>query len=142
MTRSIKWIVALLVATPFCGLAAQDPKPPSATKHKEVVEFTERTEVSGVTLEGKYLLVHDEEKAPKGEACFFLYKHTGNPDPALLTEQPVVTFHCTPVERKPAKETVLTVGMSVKEAGLFELREIQFAGTAIGHRVAVKKENP
>jgi hypothetical protein len=142
MKNSFILIAALFVASPLFGFAAQDQKH-SANSHREVVEFTDRTAIAGVILEGKYLLVHDEEKAPQGEACFYLYKYAGGePDQLVLSDQPLVMFHCEPVQRTLAKTTVLTLGMHVREAGLFELREVQFAGTAVGHRVVVKTPQP
>jgi hypothetical protein len=126
--------LALLVIAPLYGVAAQGQKSPPPAKHKEVVEFTDRTEVAGVILEGKYLVIHDQTKSEKGETCFFVYKYAGgDPEQVALREKPAVTFHCKPEERSQAKETVMTVGMSPKEPGLFELKGIQFAGSNILH---------
>jgi hypothetical protein len=125
-------LLALLVIAPLYGVTLGQSPPPA--KHKEVIEFTDRTEVGGVIVEGKYLVVHDQAKSDKGETCFYLYKYAGgDPEQVILKEKAAVSFHCKPEERTPVKETVMTVGMSPKEPGLFELKGIQFAGSSVLH---------
>ena len=135
MNRITIRLLALLVIAPLYVFAAQERKSPTA-KQKEVVEFTDKTEVAGVILEGKYLVVHDPAKSEKGETCFYLYKYAGgDPEQIALKEKPAVMFHCRPEERNQVNETVMTVGMSPKERGLFELKGIQFAHSNILHLV-------
>ena len=46
----------------------------------------------------------------------------------------VIAFHCKPVERPKAKQLVVNVAMT-NTPDLFQLTEIQFAGTVKGHLV-------
>ncbi|HEU4386787.1 MAG TPA: hypothetical protein VFV34_03245 [Blastocatellia bacterium] len=135
MNRVTIRLLALLVIAPLYVIAAQEKKSATPAKQQEVVEFTDKTEVAGVILEGKYLVIHDPSKSEKGETCFYLYKYAagGDPEQIALKEKPVVMFHCKPEERAQVKETVLTVGMSPKAPGLFELKGIQFRGSNVLH---------
>lgn len=105
-----------------------------STREQAIVEFQDKTTVAGVVLQGKYLLVHDEALAAKGQPCFNVYKYTeGEDQTAAQSEKPVVSFHCHSVDRKKATDIVMTVGMG--DGGLFLLREIQFAGSEKGHQI-------
>ena len=101
-----------------------------------VLEFTEKTEILGVTLLGKYVFIHDDQKKAEGKECLHVYEYNGDsktPLPSRLGKQ-VLAFHCQMVERPKSKIDVLTLAMS-KDASIFEIKEIQFAGTDRGHRV-------
>lgn len=104
-------------------------------KEMAVVDITDKTKVLKATLQGKYILVHDDEKMARGEPCFYIYEFSQDPagQPELKPEKLVVSFHCQPVQHEKANHIVLTYGMT--DGGLFELREIQFAGSSEGHRV-------
>jgi hypothetical protein len=104
-------------------------------KEMSVVDIPDKTKLLKVVLQGKYIFIHDDEKMAQGEPCFYVYEYSqdqaGKPEarPGKL----VVSFHCQPVQREKANQIVLTFG--VVSVGLFELREIQFAGSSEGHRV-------
>ncbi|MEK6288426.1 MAG: hypothetical protein AABO57_22135 [Acidobacteriota bacterium] len=104
-------------------------------KEMAVVDIPDRTKLLKATLEGKYILVHDDEKMARGEPCFYVYEYSQDPagQPELKPDKLVVSFHCEPVQHEKASRLVLTYGMA--SATLFELREIQFAGSSEGHRV-------
>src|SRR5215472_10546672 len=101
-----------------------------------VLEFTEKTELLGVTLLGKYVFIHDDQKKAEGKECLYVYEYTGDakaPLSARLGKQ-IFAFHCQMIERPKSKIDVLTLTMS-KNSNIFEIKEIQFAGTDRGHRV-------
>jgi len=101
-----------------------------------VLEFTEKTQLAGVSLLGKYVFVHDAQKKAEGKECFYVYEYKGDaktPLAARLGKQ-VLAFHCQMVERPKSKIDVLTLTMN-KAQTLFEIKEIQFAGTDKGHRI-------
>jgi hypothetical protein len=104
-------------------------------KDISVVDIPDKTRVAKAILQGKYIFVHDEEKMAKGEDCFYIYEYSANAtgEPEINKDKLVVSFHCLPIQREKSKIIVLTYGMVSPE--LFELREIQFAGTTEGHRV-------
>jgi hypothetical protein len=100
-----------------------------------VADIPDKTRLLKAELLGKYIFFHDDEKMASGEPCFYVYRYsediTGQPE--IKPENLVVSFHCQPVERPKVNQPVLTYG--VVRNGLFELREIQFAGSLEGHRV-------
>jgi hypothetical protein len=101
-----------------------------------VMEFTEKTQLLGVTLLGKYVFIHDAQKKAEGKPCLFVYEYKGDAKTPLTERlgKQILAFHCEMVERPMAKIDVLTLAMG-KDPGVFEIKEIQFAGTDKGHRV-------
>lgn len=128
-------LVVVSAAQAGSALVWQQTKPETPTQHRELIEFIDKTRVFGVVLEGKYIAVHDDEKMAAGEPCFYIYPYAGGKvQEVALSGKPLVAFHCRPVERKKAQNTVMTVGMTTTP-GIFELREIQFAGSTKGHGI-------
>src|SRR5215467_8719076 len=133
--RTLKILSLLTLAV---GLAMPVPGARAQSKDVDmaVLEFTEKTQILGVTLLGKYVFIHDDQKKAEGKECLYVYEYNGDsktPLPSRLGKQ-VLAFHCEMVERPKSKIDVLTLAMS-KEASIFEIKEIQFAGTDKGHRV-------
>ena len=100
-----------------------------------VVDIPDKTKLVKSELLGKYIFIHDDAKMARGEACLYVYRYRVDPNgkPEAKPENLVVSFHCEPIERPKANETVLTYG--VTDIGSLELREIQFTGSSKGHRV-------
>jgi hypothetical protein len=107
---------------------AQSP-PPESKKETVVVEFTDKTKLADVILQGTYVFEHDDSRMARGEACMYVYGYVNGKADKL-----VVSFHCKPVERVIAKELVMNVEMT-RAPDVFALKEIQFAGTTKGHIV-------
>jgi hypothetical protein len=107
-------------------------------KDMSVVDLPDKTRVVHTTLQGKYIFIHDDEKMANGAACFYIYEYSADAagQPEARPDKLVVSFHCQPVQRAKATHIVMTYGMVNPE--LFELREIQFAGSTEGHRVPDK----
>ena len=128
--------LAVFLMIPASKTIAQSDKIQANKVDMAVLEFTEKTELLGVTLLGKYVFIHDDQKKAEGKECLYVYEYNGDsktPLPSRLGKQ-VLAFHCEMVERPKSKIDVLTLAMS-KEASIFEIKEIQFAGTDKGHRV-------
>jgi hypothetical protein len=108
-------------------------------KDMSVVDLPDKTKVMKTTLQGKYIFIHDDEKMANGAACFYIYEYSADAagQPEARPDKLVLSFHCEPVQRAKATHIVLTYGMVNPE--LFELREIQFAGSIEGHRVPEKE---
>jgi hypothetical protein len=104
-------------------------------KDMSVVDIPDKTKVMKTTLQGKYIFIHDDEKMANGAACFYIYEYSADVagQPEARPDKLVISFHCQPVQREKAKHIVMTYGMVNPD--LFELREIQFAGSTEGHRV-------
>ena len=123
---------ALMIAASLL-VGAGGAAPPA--KETAVVDIPDKTLLVKAVLQGKYIFVHDDSKMAKGEDCFYVYEYsqdsTGQPD--ARPDKLVVSFHCQPVQRDKSTQIVMTYGMT--SSGMFELREIQFAGSTEGHRV-------
>jgi hypothetical protein len=104
-------------------------------KEIAVVNIPDKTKLLKATLLGKYIFVHDSSKMAKDAPCFYVYEYSEDPSgkPEVKPEKLVVSFHCLPIEKSKPNQIVLTYGMLA--ADLFELREIQFAGSTEAHRV-------
>lgn len=103
----------------------------AAKKERAVMEFSQPMKLMGVTLQGEYLFVHNDDAMARGEACTFVYKGVDEV-PAKL----IVSFHCTPAPH--AKVAHFTVRSLLISPGLYELKEFQFGGSTEAHLVPVK----
>lgn len=99
-----------------------------ARRQRAEVNFAHPVQLMGVTLQGDYLFVHDDEAMARGEACTFVYQGL-NEKPKKL----VASFHCMPAARNQV--AYFTVRFSPNEMGQLELTEFQFAGSTEAHLV-------
>ena len=100
-------------------------------KESAVVEFTNTVKLMGVLLRGQYLIVHDEARMAKGEACTYVYRGK-----AENTDKLVTSFHCTHMDRVKTDNIKISYSnYGGKPYETPEILEIQFAGSADGHRV-------
>lgn len=99
-----------------------------------VFNFTRPTMIAGTVVLGHTVIVHDEAKMARGEACTTVYRY----DRKAVNRQgdELVSFHCRPTARPLAQKAQATSEQSV--GGLFELREYQFAGETEGHGVPTR----
>jgi len=93
-----------------------------------VVRFDRPVRVTDHILFGKYIIEHDNDRQARGEPCTHIYA-ADNP------RQPVVTFHCTHLDRPRVERD------SVKLRSLGEINrasvmtEFQFKGDTAAHGV-------
>ena len=97
------------------------------------VNFTDPVLVAGRFVMGPTLIVHDEEKMARGEACTTFYRV----DPARGQQEAIVSFHCTPVQREVAATTRLTLSQTPL-IGCKRLVEYQIAGDSEAHGVPIE----
>lgn len=100
-----------------------------------LVSFTDPVLVTDQILMGTYLLVHDDAKMERGEACSTFYRF----DPATGPKEEVVSFHCTPANRKLADKLTLTQTEPIPSVGIARLTEYQFAGDCESHGIPTKR---
>ena len=102
-----------------------------------VVDLTEKTKMQRQILQGKYIFVHDDEAKAKGEPCFLVYKYSEDAkgQPEVKPENLVVSCHCQRIDGSKAQQLILTYTMVLGEADLFEIKEVQFAGSTAVHRL-------
>lgn len=126
-------VIALFAATLAAMIAiAVSAKGEIAPKRESaVVEFTNTVKLADVLLRGQYLIVHDEERMAKGEACTYVYSGTAEKADKLIT-----SFHCVHMDRAKIDKLKITFANNgCKPYETPEILEIQFAGSADGHRV-------
>ncbi len=126
-------VIALLAASLAAIIAIAVSARGEITSKREsaVVEFTNTVKLTNVLLRGQYLIVHDEERMANGEACTYVYSGTVEKVDKLVT-----SFHCVHMNRaKTDKLKVTFANYGGKSYETPEILEIQFAGSADGHRV-------
>lgn len=99
-------------------------------REKATVEFNETVSCNGVLLRGEYVIVHDEERMAKGEACSYIYRSKNGREGELVT-----SFHCQHADRAMANRFTMRI---LRRPGAYEvpeLQEFQFAGSTAAHRV-------
>jgi hypothetical protein len=94
----------------------------ATTRHWSIVNFRDPVLVSDRFVMGPVLIVHDDEKMARGEACTTFYRFVPGKGP----EEALVSFHCRPAEGEIVENTVLTVVSSA--AGCKRLVDYQIAG--------------
>ena len=117
-------ILGALIIT--IGLFALVTSAETKKQERANIEFTETVKLLDVLLKGNYLIVHDEDRMAKGEACTYVYDRAG---------KLVVSFHCTPVERPKSKSFRVVLSKANLPYGPAEVREIQFPGSTEAHQV-------
>jgi hypothetical protein len=117
---------ALAIAGAYSKVAASGPRIDRAT-----VEFRQPVTLQGHVLKGRYLVLHHEGLMQQGKACTYFYTLDGEIQGKL-----VASFHCTPVVREKVAQFIVRMS-SDNPAGVTQILEVQFPGTAEGHRVPV-----
>ena len=97
-----------------------------------VVNFLEPVLVKGQFVMGKVLIVHDNAKMARGEACTTFYRF----DPAAGPKEEIVSFHCIPRKTGAVATTTFTTVSS--EPGCKRLVEYQIAGDTEAHGIPIK----
>ena len=97
-----------------------------------IVNITSPVQLGDQFLMGKYLIVHDDAKMARGEACTSIYRF----DAARGPQEEVVSFHCIPSQREICEET--TLKMESRTGEIAKIVEYQFAGDTEGHGVPAK----
>jgi hypothetical protein len=99
-----------------------------------VFNFTRPTMIAGAVVLGHTVIVHDEEKMARGEACTTVYHY----DRKAVTRQgrEIVSFHCRPTARPLTRKALVTSEQST--SGFYEVREYQLAGESEGHIVPTR----
>jgi hypothetical protein len=99
-----------------------------------IATFTDPVMVTNQILMGSYLIVHDDAKMERGEACTSFYRF----DPAKGPQEEVLSFHCTPATRQAAATLTLTKSERKSAVGIARLTEYQFAGDCEAHGIPIK----
>src|SRR5262245_39180649 len=130
MKRMILAIPLLALMVVFAGAPAAKGMNNNPQREEAVVEFTETVKLQGVLLRGQYLIFHDDTKMEAGEPCLYIYTMKAGKRDKL-----VIALHCEPVQRERATQFAVTLAPRSSANAVREVREIQFAGFAKGHKI-------
>ena len=114
---------------PLVAMAGLGLVTPAPVKYIDVV-FRDPVRVAGTVLMGRYVIEHDDERMARGEPCTYIYE-------ADDLRAPVVTFHCTHLERPAADTATLVLAPSINPS-MKTLTEFQFGGETASHGVPVR----
>jgi len=103
-----------------------------ATRHSSIINLLDPVLVKGEMIMGPVLIVHDDLKMAKGEACTTFYRFDVKTGP----QEALVSFHCQPIERRVVAETTLTT--SSQGSGCKRLVEYQIGGDSEAHGVPAR----
>jgi hypothetical protein len=100
-----------------------------------ITNFMEPVLVVDQILMGPYLIAHDDARMARGEPCTSFYRF----DPAKGSQEEVVSFHCTPANRRVVDKLTLTRATApIAGVGIRRLTEYQFAGDCEAHGIPAK----
>lgn len=106
---------------------SMDPQLSPAPPVRQLAEvwFHRPVLVGKSILQGRYVIEHDNDRMARGEPCTHIYAYNDQ-------KTPIVTFHCTHLERDRAKQGVVVV-TTTSDGNLQKLTEFQFAGETASH---------
>jgi hypothetical protein len=122
-------IMAVLVLSSFSS-APTAKATGDSSKEVGVMKFRTPVQLLGVMLQGDYMFVHDDRLSAQGKACTAVYEML-----AGSADKPLITFHCVPVQREKAKSFLVRMELVSTQPLMYEIREIQFAGSTEAHQV-------
>ena len=105
---------------------------PRPARETIIVWFHKPVKVGDRILQGKYVIEHDNNRMARGEPCTYIYA-------ASDLQLPVVTFHCTHLERARSDAPTVVLRSLGEPNGMKELVAFQFAGEIGGHGVPVNR---
>jgi hypothetical protein len=99
-----------------------------------LVNFSDPVLVADQILMGPYMIVHDDAKMERGEACTSFYRF----DPAKGPREEVLSFHCTPSMGKVVGQLTVTKTENEPAVGIARVTSYQFAGDCEAHAIPSK----
>jgi len=124
--------VLLLIAVLGVGTYASRAGEVAGQRQWTIVNFTEPVQVKDQIVMGPVLIVHDDTKMSRGEACTTFYRFEKGRGP----KEALVSFHCKPVQRTVAAQTTFNLVGTVN--GCKRLTEYQIGGDSEAHGIPSK----
>ena len=124
----------LLLSVLAAGTIATSGDGVAPPRQWAIASFTDPMLVTDQILMGSYLIVHDDAKMERGEPCTSFYRF----DPVKGPQEEVLSFHCTPANRKVVDKLTLTQIKTIASLGINRVTEYQFAGDCEGHGIPTK----
>jgi hypothetical protein len=131
-SRMIVGVFLLIGLVGAGNLAARGNTTVGSDKQWSVVNFVDAVVVKRQFVMGPVLIVHDDAKMARGEACTTFYRF----DPARGPQEELVSFHCRPRQAESVDTTRLATVLT--ETGCKRLVEYQIAGDSEAHGIPNK----
>jgi hypothetical protein len=125
----VRLVLGALFITVLAVAAVAAIEPSVGVRQQGIAFFLRPTQVAGVMLQGKTLIVHDDRKMARGEPCTTIYGYHGK------ETKPLVSFMCKPEARPVAKKMVVKCVPNTFTWTTDVMTEYQFAGEAEAHGV-------
>ena len=123
-------VVGLLGAGTFASHGGSEVSP---ARQWTIVNFVNPVSVKGTVVMGAVMIVHDDQKMESGEPCTTFYRFV----PGRGPREEIVSFHCTPVQRRIASSTTVTI-VNGPNGSCKRLAEYQIAGESEAHAIPVR----
>jgi hypothetical protein len=125
----VRLVLGALFIAVLAVAAVAAVEPSVGARQQGIAFFLVPTQVAGVFVQGKTLIVHDHQKMARGEPCTTIYGYHGK------QAKPLVSFMCKPEARPVARKMVVTCVHNNFTWNTDVLTEYQFAGEAEAHGV-------
>lgn len=130
MSARVLVLGALIVGTMSVGTVASRGQGVAGSRSWTMVNFVAPVRVLDQVVMGPVMIVHDDQKMERGEACTTFYRFDRSRGP----REELISFHCTPVQRALAAETRLTLSQT-DDGGCKRLLEYQLVGDTEAHAI-------
>jgi hypothetical protein len=125
----VRLVMGALFIAVLAVAAVAAVEPSVGARQQGIAFFLVPTQVAGVVVQGKTLIVHDDQKMARGEPCTTIYGYHGK------VAKPLVSFMCKPEARPVARKMVVTCVHNNFTWNTDVMTEYQFAGEAEAHGV-------
>jgi hypothetical protein len=125
--------VVLLVALLGVGTSVSRAGAVAGSRQWTLVNFVDPVRVKDQILMGPVLIVHDDAKMARGEACTTFYRF----DPSKGPKEELVSFHCRPEARDKVDQTTFAYA-ETQTVGCKRLVSYQIAGDSEAHGIPSK----
>jgi hypothetical protein len=122
-------VVAVLLGVGVFTVRAGDA---AGARQWAIVNFPDAVQVKGELIVGPVLIIHDNDKMARGEACTTFYRF----EPGKGPKEELVSFHCRP--ESAAKVAQTTFELADTSIGCRRLVSYQIAGDDEVHGVPVR----
>jgi hypothetical protein len=124
--------VAVLIGVLGVGTYASRAGDAAGRRQWTIVNFVDPVQVQDQIVMGPVLIVHDDAKMGRGEACTTFYRFEAGKGP----KEELISFHCKPTAKTVVART--TFNMVDTPSGCKRLVEYQIGGDSEAHVIPLK----
>jgi len=130
-TRIIVGVI-VLIGVLAVGTLASRAGDVAGRRQWTVVNFVDPVQVKDQIVMGPVLIVHDDDKMGRGEACTTFYRFEAGKGP----KEALISFHCLPRQKSAVAQTTFSTVDTPN--GCKRLVEYQIGGDAEAHGIPLK----